>query len=39
MGEAAARWLREGGDVAGGPLGALRERIEGALRRGRGGHR
>jgi uncharacterized protein (DUF697 family) len=39
IGEAAARWMSEGGDLAGGSLGALRERIEGALRRGRGGHR
>lgn len=39
IGEGAARWLAEGGDIASGPLGALKERIEGALRRGRGGPR
>lgn len=39
IGEGAARWMAEGGDIAAGPLGALKERIEGALRRDRGGHR
>jgi uncharacterized protein (DUF697 family) len=39
IGEGAARWMAEGGDIASGPLGAFKERIEGALRRGRGGHR
>lgn len=39
IGESAARWMAEGGDIASGPLGALKERIDGALRRGRGGHR
>jgi uncharacterized protein (DUF697 family) len=39
IGEGAARWMAEGGDIASGPLGALKERIDGALRRGRGGSR
>lgn len=39
IGEGAARWMAEGGDIASGPLGALKERIDGALRRGRGGPR
>jgi uncharacterized protein (DUF697 family) len=39
IGESAARWMAEGGDMAADPLGALKERIDGVLRRGRGGHR
>lgn len=36
IGEAAARWLAEGGDLADRPLSGLKDRIQGALRRGRG---